>query len=107
MSYPNLPLLRDSSSQRESGLAPARATNGMLKVRRLYSTEKMSFSLAHWPLTRVQRDQLEAVYQANKNGNVTLLWPEDGASYTVRFAAAPQHRLENGYWRSTVRLEEV
>lgn len=106
MSYPNLPILRDSSTSREAGIQAVRATNGLLKSRRLYSTEKMSFTVVHW-LSDAQRTTLETAYQTFKNSTLTLAWPEDGQSYTVRFAAAPQHRRQTGYWVSTVRLEEV
>jgi len=106
MSYPTLPIMRASTTQRESGIEPVRATNGVLKVRRLFSTEKMTFDLVHW-LSDAQKATLEAAYQANKNGNLTLVWPEDGASYTVRFASAPLHVKQPGYWVSTVRLLEV
>jgi hypothetical protein len=106
MSYPNLPIMRASSTSREGGLVPVRATNGVLKVRRLYSAEKMSFNLVHW-LSDAQKATLEAAYVANRTANCTLLWPEDGVTYTVRFASAPLHVRQPGYWVSTVRLEEV
>lgn len=107
MSYPTtLPIMRASITQREGGFAPARATNGVLKMRRLYSTEKMTFDIVHW-LSDSQKAALETAYQSFKTSNLTLTWPEDGANYTVRFAAAPLHVKQPGYWVSTVRLLEV
>lgn len=106
MDYPSLFMLRDSSTQREAGIQTTRATNGRLKIRRLYSSEKTNFTVVH-RLTRAERDQLEAFYQANRTANVTLTWPEDGSVYTVRFGGAPQYRLQEGGWMATVQLLEV
>lgn len=107
MSYPTtLPIMRASSTQRDGGFDATRATNGVLKVRRLYSAEKVTFTLVHW-LSDAQKATLEAAYQTFKTSNLTLTWPEDGANYTVRFGAAPLHVKQAGYWVSTVRLLEV
>jgi hypothetical protein len=107
MSYPTgLPIVRASSTQRLSGLAPVRARNNLLKVRRLYSAEKMVFNIVH-ELSDAQRLTLETAYQAFKLSNLTLTWPEDGTTYTVRFATAPLHVLQTGYWESTVQMLEV
>lgn len=107
MTYPtNLPIMDASKAERLGGFEPRRASNGVLKVRRLFSAEKINFSIEHW-LTTAQKDSLEAIYQANKTLNVSLTWPEDGLVYTVRFAAAPQYRREPGYWVANVLLMEV
>jgi hypothetical protein len=107
MSYPTtLPIMRESTTSREGGFSPVRASNGVLKVRRLYSTEKMTFNLVHW-LSDAQKTTLESAYTANRTSNVTLTWPEDGANYTCRFAGAPQYEKQPGYWVARVRLEEV
>lgn len=107
MSYPTtLPINRASRTQREGGFNAVRATNGVLKVRRLYSVEKTDFTLEHW-LTDAQKATLESVYSANRLLNITLTWPEDGVVYSVRFGAAPQYRKEAGYWVADVLLLQV
>lgn len=106
MSYPALPIMENSRAERLGGLEPRRASNGVLKLRRLFSAEKTNFTIEHW-LSQAQKDALEAVYQANKTANLSLTWPEDGLVYTVRFGAAPQYRREPGYWVANVLLLEV
>lgn len=106
MSYPSLPISAESSTNRDSGINPVRATNGALKVRRLFSAEKMTFDIVHL-LTDAQKATLETAYSTFKVSNLTLVWPEDGVSYTVRFATAPLHVKRGGGWRSTVRVLEV
>lgn len=107
MSYPSLPIIREGSrAERRGGLDPVRASNGVLKVRRLYSADKTDFTLVHW-LSDSQRATLEACWQANRTGNVTLTWPEDGAAYLCRFADSPLYERRPGWWVATVRLLEV
>lgn len=107
MSYPQLPIVRSSMTRRLSGIAPARARNGLLKVRRLYTADKIIFDVVH-QLSDAQKAQLEAAYQANRLANLTLAWPADGVSYTVRFGSAPLHMLlVPGCWESSVQLLEV
>lgn len=106
MSYPSLPMLRSSRADREGGFDPVRATNGVLKVRRLYSAEKMVFRVEHI-LTAAQRTTLEAAYTANRTANLSFVWPVDGQTYTVRFGAAPQYTTNGPWWFATVVLHEV
>jgi hypothetical protein len=109
MSYPTgLPVMRDGSRmERLSGIDPVRASNGVLKVRRLYGAEKAQFTLVHW-LTNAQRATLDACFESFKTGTVTLTWPADGIAYTCRFADAPQYEWRTAdLWVATVRLHEV
>lgn len=107
MAYPTgLPVMAESTSERDGGIDPARATNGLLKVRRLYSAEKTVFNVVHW-LSDAQRTALEAAYQADKNLSFSFTWPGDGVTYTVRYGAAPQYRKQPGYHVATVLLLEV
>lgn len=104
--YPTLTTLRTSTQDRDAGIDSARATNGTLRVRVLYPTEKIEFQLVHWCST-AQKDALEAFYQANKFGNVTYTDPADGSVHTVRFAAAPLAVDVTPWWEVRVRLREV
>ena len=104
--YPTLNAQRSSGTVRGGGQDVQRATNGGLKVRRLYSTEKMDFTVDHW-LTDAQKTTLESFYQTNKDLDVTFTWAEDGAAYTVRFGAPPQYLRMPGWWQARVRLLEV
>jgi hypothetical protein len=106
MAYPILMILEESEAARQGGIEPTRATNGLLKVRRLYSTDKTDFIVVHM-LTREERDTLMAFYNANLTAQFAFLWPGDGATYTCRFSAAPQVWRKGLYYRVTVRLAEV
>ena len=105
--YPTLPWGRNNTKiSREGGFQPVRATNGALKVRKLYSTEKKQWDIEHW-LTDAQKATLETFYQANKVLNITVTTPDDGATYTARFATAPTYTAQVSYWVTTVKLMEV
>lgn len=106
MPYPSFMVLDESEASREAGIQPARATNGGLKVRRLYSADKTDFTVVH-ALTRAERDTLMTFYAANVGSEFTFPWPGDGATYTVRFAGAPQISRRSNHYRATVRLAEV
>lgn len=106
MPYPTLMILEDSEASRNAGLDAQRATNGLLKVRRLYSADKTDFTVVHM-LTRAERDTLMTFYAGNVTTEFTFYWPGDGTTYTVRFAAAPQVSRRGAYYRTSVRLAEV
>lgn len=106
MAYPTaLPIMEGSTAERDGGIDPVRASNGLLKIRRLFSADKTTLNIIHW-LSDAQRTSLEASYQADRLLNFTFLWV-DGVTYTVRYAAAPQYQKKPGYWIATVRMSEV
>ena len=84
-----------------------RATNGALRLRRLWSAEKLDFVVEHAPLTDAERSTLEAHYQANRDASFAIVWPEDGQTYTVAYAAPPQYLRNIGWWQARVRLMQV
>ncbi len=104
--YPSLLTLRDSTDERDAGIVPARATNGALRVRVMYPTDKRSFEVRHL-LTSAERATLEAFYQSEKLADVSYRWPADGVTYTVRFVAAPQYRRTGDRFEAVVRLMEA
>ena len=105
--YPTFPMQRDGTAwQREAGIVPTRATNGVLKVRRIYSADKRSFVATHW-LSDTDKATLEAHYSAHRAVSFSMAWPHDGASYTVVYAGAPQYELRDGFVVATVPLLEV
>ena len=105
--YPTLNHQRSGPGPATSdGHEVQRATNGALKVRRLYSASKSDFVIDHW-LTDAQKTTLDTFYVTNKDLDVTYTSPEDGATYTVRFVAKPQYIRMPGWWQARVRLSEV
>lgn len=104
--YPGFFTLADSTATPQSGVDAARATNGALKLRRLWPDDKHAFEIGH-ALTLTQKATLDAFYASNKNLDVTYTWPGDGVARTVRFAAPPQYRRFTRHVEARVRLEEV
>ena len=86
--YPSLPILDASTTPLEDGLQADRATNGGLKVRSMFTSDKRNFQLKH-ELTTTQRDALITFYNANKLLNVDFTWPGNSVTYVVRFAKGP------------------
>lgn len=106
MPYPTLLILEESEPAVDGGVLADRATNGMLKVRRLFDEDKTDFVVVHM-LTRAERDTLMAFYAANKTAQFSFYWPGDGATYTCVFKAPPQPSRRGMYYRVTVRLGQV
>jgi hypothetical protein len=105
--YPTLSTQRSGPGPaRSDGQEAVRATNGGLKVRRLYSATKSDFVLDHW-LTSAEKTTLDTFYSTNRDLDVTYTSPEDGAAYTVRFVAPPQYIRMPGWYQARVRLMEV
>lgn len=96
--YPRFFTLQDSTAVTASGVEPLRATNGALKVRRMWPADKATFQIGH-VLTTAEKTTLDAFYAAEKDADVSYVSPWDSTTYTVRFVAPPQyikrlHRVE-------------
>lgn len=104
--YPGFFTLADSTAVPDAGLEPERATNGALRLRRLWAADKTAFDVGH-VLTAAQKATLEAFYADNKDLNVTYRWPGDGASYTVRFVAPPRYTPRGGRFEVRVQMLQV
>lgn len=106
--YPNLPILDSSRITVMDGVIPVRASNGALKVRKLFTTDKAEFAIEHL-LTKADWDTLKTFYDNNLAADVTFTWPgRPSSAYTVRFVGAPQP--EGSQWRMfrvRVALAEV
>ena len=105
--YPKFPILDTSTIEEEDGYEEKRASNGALKVRKTMSTEKRNFNIDH-VLNKTDYEALETFFQSNKEANVTLYWPGDAGTYTVRFVARPLRQQQAGYfYRVRVRVKQV
>jgi hypothetical protein len=103
--YPKFFTLADSTHTAEDGLQPERATNGAIKLRRLWTADKASFEIGHI-LSATQKATLDAFYVANKDLDVTYTWPPTGAAYTTRFSAPPRYTPRGFNFEARVRLVE-
>lgn len=105
--YPSLNVTVNSRQEISDGRQVVRATNGALKVRRLYSSDKSTFSLEH-ELTSAQVTTLKSFYTTNADLNVDFTWAGDGTTYTVRFVRPPVYTLMPGGWYTvSVSLAQV
>jgi hypothetical protein len=106
--YPTLPWSDGTKTDADGGFEVDRATNGALKIRKLWPDDKRSFQLVHW-LTPAEKTTLASFYGTNKLLNVTLTAADDAADYTVRFTAAPVYEWRAGAlaWAARVSLVEV
>lgn len=101
------PPQQSSSAPRGGGQNAVRSSNGALKMRRLFTTEKTDFTLDYW-ITSAQKTALENFYSSYKDVSNTIVWAADGATYTVLFVAPPQYVwMPGGWWQARVRLMEV
>ena len=107
MAYPVLITQESSRKEVADGRVMLRATNGALKTRRLFTSDKASFDLSHFVDT-TDKDALLSYYSSNKDADFDYVWPADKSSYVVRFASAPQvDSVGSEWWTVKVRLEEV
>jgi hypothetical protein len=104
--YPSFDILRESDADAVSGFDAVRATNGSLRVRQRWAADKIDFTLVH-RLTVAQFATYIAFYNANRLLDVSLTWPETGATHTVRFVGAPKRALVNGRYTVRAVLQEV
>ena len=106
--FPRLKYLQDDSTVEVlSGHEPTRATNGALRIRRLFSDDKRSWSLSYF----LEDDQLDALmthYAGNKDGEFNFFWPGDRQTYTASYVSAPQpQRIGPAHSRVRVQLMEA
>lgn len=104
--YPAFFTIDDSTATPENGMEPERASNGALRLRRLWTADKRSFEIGH-VLTPAEKTTLDSFYATNRDLDVTYRWPGDGSSYTVRFVAPPRYTPRGGRFEVRVRLMEV
>lgn len=96
-------MLDDSTCEPLSGHEPVRATNGSLRMRRLFTGDKRNWSLS-FVLDDTAFATLTAHYAANKDGQFLFYWPGDRQSYTVSYVSAPSE-ARVGPMHSRVRVE--
>ncbi|MCE2918279.1 MAG: hypothetical protein LW768_22410 [Rubrivivax sp.] len=107
MTYPTtLPIMVESTLQRLSGAQSARSTNGLLKTRVLFASDKYEFVLVHW-LTSAQRAELETHYSGNRLNSFNFTWPGFSPILVV-YGDPPQYSERSpGFHVATVRLLAV
>ena len=103
--YPDLPLSDESKAEIDMGLDPARATNGALRVRARYPSDKHTFTLRHL-LNGTQYATHKAWRAANKLASIDLTWAPHAATYTTRMTGYEEKCIHSELWDVTVTLQE-
>jgi len=104
-SYPNFPVLRDSTATADDGIQIDRAVNGGKRGRSLWVAPKLTLSLRHI-LTTAERATLDAFYLTNRALVVAV--SNDLATGNFLLASPPQYKqVAPGVFDTTVKLEEV
>lgn len=109
MAYPELPIHPDSRRIVRDGRDETLAVNGTTYVRRFYTQDQYDFELVHPALTVTQMTSLTDHYAANAGDTFDFYWPEDGATYTVRYGRGgiDTKWRKPGYRDARVRLVGV
>jgi hypothetical protein len=109
MAYPDLPIHPDSRRLVRDGRDETQAVNGATYVRRFYTADRYDFELVHPALTATQMTSLTDFYAANLGVTFSFVWPEDKATYTVRFGRGgiDTKWRKPGYRDARVRLVGV
>lgn len=105
MPYPSLPIMRESTRRVLGGVNSQRATNGMLRTRRLYAAPVTEFTLVHW-IDASGKATLDAHYSTYADLTDAFTWPGE-APVQVRYLEAPQYQPQNGWFIATVQLAQV
>ena len=109
MTYPVMAQDYQSKEVRLNGRQVVRATNGSVKVRSFYTTEKKTFTIVHPNITDAEKATFEAFYAANLLNSFAFTWAADGVTYTCLFGAQdPQYKPVNfGFWTITVDMVQA
>ncbi len=107
--YPTLSYTTGLMIDRRDGRVDVRATNGALKSRLLYPSDKRNFQIQH-ELDSTARQTLETFYTNNRDLSIYYTPPGETTQYTVRFMGPPLFTpMGTGlqWWVAQVRLSEV
>ena len=110
MAYPTLQQNLNSKESQLQGRQVDRASNGVVKVRSMFTVSKKVFDLYHQALTTAQKTTLETFYAANLFNSFAFVWNADGATYTVFFGEGDLNFMPvygAGYWNCNVQLVQA
>lgn len=103
MSYPSIPFDNQTALSPEAGIAVDVADDGTIRGRVSFASTVYTATVVHSYITSLERDQIISFFDANKA--LSFPFTYDGDTYTMRFAAHPQARhQQGGWWTVTSRL---
>ena len=108
MAYPTIPIAENFDRATRDGRQADTAADGFSRIRKLHADRVATFTVTHAYITQAQVATLLAHYASNLTASFTFVAPDDGASYTVAYAARPQIKLHLGGRRTaTVKLTQT
>ena len=106
--YPSFAQTHQTKEEKQDKIDFERASNGSLRGRALWVSEKLTLALEH-VLTRVELDELLAFYHANRLLPVDVPYYAGGNQvYSMYFEKPPEvARMSSSYWIVKVRMLEA
>ena len=104
--YPTYGQTSQSRESREDGTQWERASNGALRGRAFWPSDKLSLRIEH-VVARADADALIGFYRANRLAAVAVVWGGDGQTYAMFFSRPPDVQHAGGMvWRVVADLQE-
>ena len=105
--YPTYGQTSQSSESREDGTQWERASNGALRGRAMWPSDKLTLRIDH-VVERADADALLAFYRANRLAAVDVVWDGNGQTYAMFFTRPPEVQHAGGMaWRVVSDLVEA
>ena len=105
--YPTYGQTSQSRESRDDGTQWERASNGALRGRAFWPSDKLSLRIEH-VVDRADADALLVFYRTNRLAAVDVVWDGDGQTYAMYFARPPEVQHAGGMvWRVVADLQEA
>ncbi len=105
--YPTYGQTSKSRESREDGTQWERASNGALRGRAMWPSDKLSLRIEH-VVDRTDADAVMAFYRTNRLSAVDVVWAGDGQTYKMFFTRPPDVQPAGGtVWRVVSELQEA
>ena len=105
--YPTYGQTSQSREAREDGMQWERASNGALRGRAMWPSDKLTLRIEH-VVDRADADALLVFYRTNRLAAVDVVWDGDGQTYAMHFARPPEVQPAGGLvWRVVSDLVEA
>ncbi len=105
--FPSLYYTPNSRIDYRDGKTPVRATNGALKMRQLYPSDKIDFDL-EFECSASQKSSIDSHYSGDRDNEFSYTDPVTTVAHTVRYLGPPQPAPQpGGWWVVRVTLAKV
>jgi hypothetical protein len=106
--YPSVTQTARSRMDIADDIRQERATNGTIRARAMWDTEKRAWSVDH-VATAAEAETLRQFYADNRTVTFDFIWRGDLQTYTAMFAGPPRFEPidSRALWRVTVEIVEA